>query len=65
MHGGSTQPAPGKLDFNWGFDGRGDAERIYKEWTAKKQLFHLWEAASKPCRHQRSKFDKVERQKIF
>lgn len=32
---GSKQPAPGKLDFNWGFEGRGDAERITREWPTK------------------------------
>lgn len=29
---GASQPAPGKDHFNWGFDGRGDAERISQQW---------------------------------
>ncbi len=38
---GAKQPAPGKLDFNWGFDGRGDAERISKEWPTKMVISPL------------------------
>ena len=29
---GGNQPAPNRASFNWGFEGRGDAERISKEW---------------------------------
>ncbi len=29
---GGNQPAPGRASFNWGFEGRGDAERISREW---------------------------------
>jgi len=32
---GDKQPEPGKSDFNWGFEGRGDAERVSRQWPTK------------------------------
>lgn len=38
---GATQPRPGKYDFNWGFDGRGDAERISRQWPTTLVIMPL------------------------
>ncbi len=32
---GDQQPPPGKDHFNWGFDGRGDVERISRNWPSR------------------------------
>jgi hypothetical protein len=32
---GDKQPEPGKDHFNWGFEGRGDAERVSRQWPTK------------------------------
>ncbi len=32
---GASQPAPGKHHFNWGFDGRGNAEKITHQWPTE------------------------------
>lgn len=32
---GDQQPPPGKDHFNWGFEGRGDAERISRNWPTR------------------------------
>lgn len=31
---GDDQPKPNRVDFNWGFEGRGDAERISQQWPS-------------------------------
>lgn len=38
---GATQPRPGKHDFNWGFEGRGDAERISRNWPTTLVIMPL------------------------
>lgn len=38
---GGNQPAPGRDHFNWGFDGRGDAERISKNWPTTLVIMPL------------------------
>lgn len=35
---GGNQPAPNRASFNWGFEGRGDAERISREWPTNMYL---------------------------
>ncbi len=35
---GGNQPAPNRASFNWGFEGRGDAERISREWPTPLYL---------------------------
>lgn len=35
---GGNQPAPNRASFNWGFEGRGDAERISREWPTAMYL---------------------------
>ncbi len=35
---GGNQPAPGRATFNWGFDGRGDAQRITRGWPTPLYL---------------------------
>ncbi len=38
---GARQPRPGKWDFNWGFEGRGDAERISRTWPTPLVIMPL------------------------
>ncbi|HXI00692.1 MAG TPA: hypothetical protein VNI52_10525 [Sphingobacteriaceae bacterium] len=35
---GGNQPGPGRVSFNWGFEGRGDAQRISREWPTPLYL---------------------------
>ncbi len=38
---GTNTPRPGKYDFNWGFDGRNDIERVTKDWPTKMVISPL------------------------
>ncbi|HXH99908.1 MAG TPA: hypothetical protein VNI52_06545 [Sphingobacteriaceae bacterium] len=41
---GASEPRREKIDFNWGFDGRGDAERVSRQWPTPIVIMPLGSA---------------------